>query len=76
MVWVGRDLKDHLIPIPLPWAGTLPPDQGAQTPSNLALNTAREWASTASLDNLHQCLTTLILKNFCLIPNLNVPPSV
>ncbi|GAB0189020.1 centromere protein C [Grus japonensis] len=22
MVWVGRDLKDHLVPTPLPWAGT------------------------------------------------------
>ena len=24
MVWVGRDLKEHLVPIPLPWAGTSP----------------------------------------------------
>jgi len=22
MVWVGRDLKDHLVLTPLPWAGT------------------------------------------------------
>jgi len=22
MVWVGRDLKDHLVPTTLPWAGT------------------------------------------------------
>jgi len=22
MVWVGRDLKDHLVPTPPPWAGT------------------------------------------------------
>jgi len=22
MVWVGRDLIDHLVPLPLPWAGT------------------------------------------------------
>ena len=22
MVWVGRDLEDHLFPTPLPWAGT------------------------------------------------------
>jgi len=22
MDWVERDLKDHLVPIPLPWAGT------------------------------------------------------
>jgi len=22
MAWVGRDLKDHVVPSPLPWAGT------------------------------------------------------
>jgi len=22
MVWLGRDLIDHLVPAPLPWAGT------------------------------------------------------
>ena len=22
MVWIGKDLKDHLVPTPLPWAGT------------------------------------------------------
>jgi len=22
MVWVGQDLKDHLVPTPLPWTGT------------------------------------------------------
>jgi len=22
MVWIGRDLKDHLVPTLLPWAGT------------------------------------------------------
>jgi len=22
MVWIGRDLKDHLFPTPIPWAGT------------------------------------------------------
>jgi len=32
-------------------------------PSNLALNTAREGAATASLGNLGQGLTTLTVKN-------------
>ena len=41
--------------------------------SNLALNTSREGASTASLGNLFQCLASLIVKNFFLIPNLNLP---
>jgi len=21
MVWIGRDLKNHLVPTPLPWSG-------------------------------------------------------
>uniref|UniRef100_A0A8D0EWZ9 GDNF family receptor alpha like n=1 Tax=Strix occidentalis caurina TaxID=311401 RepID=A0A8D0EWZ9_STROC len=46
------------------------------TPSNLALNTSREGASTTSLGNLFQCLTTLMLKNFFLISNLNLLLSV
>ena len=32
MVWVGRDLKDHLVPTPLPWAGTPSTRPGAQSP--------------------------------------------
>ena len=31
MVWVGRDLKDHLVPTPLPGQGHPPLDQGAQS---------------------------------------------
>jgi len=44
-----------------------------RAPSNLALNTAREGAATASLGNLCQCLTTLMMKNFFLISHLNLP---
>jgi len=44
-----------------------------RAPSSLALNTAREGAATASLGNLCQGLTTLMVKNFVLISNLNLP---
>ena len=44
-----------------------------QAPSNPALSTAREGAATTSLGNLGQGLTTLIIKDFFLIPNLNLP---
>jgi len=44
-----------------------------QAPSNLALSTAREGAATASLGNLGQGLTTLRVKNFFLISDLNLP---
>jgi len=44
-----------------------------KAPSNLALNIAREGAATASLGNLGQGLTTLMVKNFFLTSNINLP---
>jgi len=44
-----------------------------KAPSNLALNTAREGAATASLGNLFQFLNTLRVKSFFLLSNLNLP---
>jgi len=44
-----------------------------QALSSLALNPAREGAATASLGNLGQGLTTLMVKKFFLISNLNLP---
>ena len=41
--------------------------------SSLALNASRDGASTTSLGNLFQCVTTLCMKNFHLISNLNLP---
>ncbi|KAK4823599.1 hypothetical protein QYF61_003799 [Mycteria americana] len=43
-----------------------------RAPSNLTLNVSRDGASTTSLGNLFQCLTTLIIKNFFLISSLNL----
>ena len=40
--------------------------------SSLALNASRDGASTTSLGNLFQCVTTLWVKNFLLISNLNL----
>jgi len=44
-----------------------------KTPSNLALQTAGEAAATASLGNLGQGLTTLIVKSFILVSDPNFP---
>lgn len=44
-----------------------------KAPSNLALNSSMDGVSTASLDNLFQCFTTLIIIFFFLIYNLNLP---
>lgn len=52
--------------------GHFPLDQVAQTLSNLVLNTSKEEPSTASLGNLLQFLTTLIVKTFFLMFNLNL----
>jgi len=32
MVWIGRDLKYHLVPNPLPWAGTSSTRPGCSKP--------------------------------------------
>ena len=32
MVWVGRNLKDHLVPTPLPWTGTSSTRPGCSEP--------------------------------------------
>ena len=45
--------------------------------SSLALNASRDGASATSLGNLFQCVTTLCVKDFFLISNLNLPcPSL
>ena len=44
-----------------------------RTHSSLALDVSRNRASTTSLGNLFQCLTTLTVKYFFLISNLNLP---
>ena len=41
--------------------------------SSLTLNASRDGASTTSLGNLFRCDTTLCVKNFLLISNLNLP---
>lgn len=68
MAWAGRDLEYHLIPT-LHYHG-----QGhllwlLKSPCNLAFNTSRDKASTASLGGLCQGLTILKVENFFLQKN-------
>jgi len=72
MLWGGRDLRRPSSPNPRSEQGHQL-DQGAQSPPNLAWDVPRDGASTASLGNLCQGLTTLIVKNFFLIATLNLP---
>jgi len=32
MIWIGRELTDHLVPTPLPWAGTPSTRPGCSKP--------------------------------------------
>lgn len=75
MVWVGRDLlkiiqdnspvgRDIFLQIRL-----------LEVPSDLTLNTSNDGASTPSLGNLFQCLTSLIIKKILHMSNLNLPCS-
>ena len=68
-------LKGHLVHLPCTEQGRLQCHQVLRAPSSLTLSVSRDRASTSSLGNLCQCLTTLIVKNVFLTPNLNLPYS-
>jgi len=74
VVWVGRNLTSSNPPAMS--RDTFHQTRVLQTPSNLALNTVREGAATASLGNLCRGLSTLAVKNFVLLSNLIYPLSV
>ena len=52
MAWVGRDLKAHPVPTPLPQSVCPHQIRLPRAPSILALNASRDGAPTASLDNM------------------------
>jgi len=74
MVWVGRDLKDHAVPAPVPWAGTPSTRPGCSKPHPTWSWTLLGRGQPQLLfGNLCQCLTTPLVKNFFLIFSLNLP---
>lgn len=73
MVWVGRDIKYHPVPIFLPWVGMPPTRPGCSRshptwPSTLS----GMWHLQPLPGNLFQCLTTLWESTFFLTSNLNL----
>ena len=64
--------KGHLVQLSCNEKGHPQLDQVLKAWSSLASKVSRDRAS-ASLGNLFQCLTTLIVKDFFLISNLNLP---
>ena len=65
MEWFGLEgtLKDLVQP-PGHGQGHLSLGQVTESPVHLTLNTSKDGASTTSLGDLFQCLTTLIVKKF------------
>ena len=56
--------------------GCQPPDQAAQSHIQSGLECLMWRASTTSFGNLFQCVTTLRVKNFLQISNLNLPSQL
>ena len=77
MAWVGRDLEDHRASTLLPHAG--PPTsissarQATQGRIQLGLEYLQGWGTHSLYGQLFQHLTILIVKNFPLISDLNLP---
>jgi len=57
-----RTFRAHIAQPPCSEQGHLQLDQVAQSPIQLPLNVSRDGVSTASLGNLFQCFTTLMVK--------------
>ena len=63
-------LKGHLVLLTCNEKGHIQIDQVLRALSSLTLDVSRGGASTTSLGNLCQCLTTLTVKNLVLISNI------
>ena len=72
MAWVEEDHNAHPVPTPCCVRVANQQTRLPRATSSLALDACRDGASTASLGNLFQCLTTLCVKNLLLISNLSL----
>ena len=74
MVWFEKDHNDHLVsPPPAMCRVANHQTRLPRATYSLALNASRDGTSTTSLSNLFQSITTLCVKKFLLISNLNLP---
>jgi len=73
MVWVGRHLKAHLVPTPCHEQGHLPPDQVAQSSIQPGLEHCQGGGSHSFSGQPGPVFHPLMVKNFFLISNLNLP---
>ena len=73
MAWVEKDHNDHLVSTPCYVQGHQPADQAAQSHIQPGLECLQGWGIHSLLGQPVQCVTTLWVKNFLLISNLNLP---
>ena len=73
MAWVEKDHSAHLVPTPCYVQGRQPADQAAQSHIQPGLECLQGWSIQSLLGQPVQCVTTLCVKNFLLISNLNLP---
>ena len=70
---VEKDHNAHPVPTPCYVQGRQPADQAAQSHIQPGLECLQGWGIHSLLGQPVQCVTTLWVKNFLLISNLNLP---
>jgi len=73
MAWVEKDHSDHRVSTPCYVQGHQPADQAAQRHIPPGLECLQGWGIHSLLGQPVRCITTLWVKNFLLISNLNLP---
>jgi len=73
MAWVEKDHSAHPVSTPCYVQGRQPADQAAQSHIQPGLECLQGWGIHSLLGQPVQCVTTLWVKNFLLIYNLNLP---
>ena len=73
MAWVAKSHSAHPVPTPCYVQGRQPADQAAQSHIQPGLECLQGWGIHSLLGQPVQCVTTLWVKNFLLISNLNLP---
>ena len=72
MAWVEKDHNAHPVPTPCYVQGHQPAAQAAQSHIQPGLECLQGWGIHSLLGQPVQCVTTLSVKNFLLISNLNL----
>ena len=72
MAWVEKDHSAHPVPTPCYVQGRQPAAQAAQSHIQPGLECLQGWGIHSLLGQPVQCVTTLWVKNFLVVSNLNL----